>query len=222
MTILTEGRHPGEFIINEDPGTRSREAVTIASEQDFEPGTVLAKVGTIADMAATSAAGADNTGQGALTLASPAVTSKARDGVYTIVCVEPASAGGTFDVQGPDGKSIGTAKVGVAFTKEVKFTIADGDPDFAAGDRFTVTVAADQVDFTYVAYDQDGTDGSEIPDAIAIYGATTGVGETADIAAITNDAEVNGNCLVWPDDIEAAEKADAIQALNAKGIKVRA
>jgi hypothetical protein len=221
MTVLTEGRHPGEFIMTEANGQRSREGIVIAASQTILPGTVLAKLGTVGDMTAVAAADAGNTGNGAITMEATPLSSKAKDGVYTAVCVEPAANGGVFDVQDPTGKSIGTATVGTVFNKEIKFTIADGATDFIAGDRFTVTVAADAADFTYVAFNQDGTDGSEVAAAIAIYGATTGVGETASISAIVRDAEVNGNCLEWPSDIEAAEKADGIQQLNANGIIVR-
>lgn len=45
MTVLTEGRHPGEFIINEAPGTYCREAIVIAAGSGkVEPNTVLGKV----------------------------------------------------------------------------------------------------------------------------------------------------------------------------------
>lgn len=36
-----EGRHPGEFIISESNGTRSRDTVVIAASQTVEPGQVL-------------------------------------------------------------------------------------------------------------------------------------------------------------------------------------
>lgn len=45
MTVLTEGRHPGEFIVNEAPGTYCREVIVIASGSGkIEPNTVLGKV----------------------------------------------------------------------------------------------------------------------------------------------------------------------------------
>jgi hypothetical protein len=206
MATLNEGRHPGEFIMSEAKGQRSREAVTIAASQTIEPNQVLAKK---AVAAATSVATAfAGTGNGALTMATPAVSSKVKDGAYTAVCVTAAANGGTFRVEDPSGKFVGNATVGVAFDKEIKFTIADGATDFVVGDTFTITVAADAEDYQWVAFDQDGTDGSEIPAGIAIYGATTGVSETKKIAAIVRDAEANGNSVVWPSDIEAAEKVN--------------
>ncbi|MDC7784774.1 head decoration protein [Rhodoplanes sp. TEM] len=45
MTVLKEGRHPGEFIINEADGTYCREAIVISSGAGkVEPGTVLGKI----------------------------------------------------------------------------------------------------------------------------------------------------------------------------------
>lgn len=221
MTVFTEGRHPGEFLLSEANFHRSRDAVTIAVSQAIIPGTVLARKAVVAGVVAAAAADAGNTsGSGAITLADPAVSSKAKDGVYTIVCIEPGSNAGTFEVFDPAGKSIGKTTVGAAFNKEIKFTIADAT-DFVAGDRFTVTVRADAEDFQFVAFNQDGTDGSETPAAIALYGVTTPADATAKIAVISRAAEVNGHCLEWPADIDAAEKADAIQALHGLGIIVR-
>lgn len=221
MTTVTEGRYPGEFLLSEANFHRSRDNAVIAVSQTIKPGTVLAKKAVVADVVATAAADAGNTsGSGALTLANPAVSSKVKDGVYSIVCIEPATNGGTFEVFDPAGKLIGKASVGVAFTKEIKFTIADAT-DFVAGDRFTVTVKADAEDFQFVAFNQDGTDGSEVACAVALYGITTPADATGKISVISRDAEVKGPCLEWPSDIEAAEKEDAIQSLAAAGIIVR-
>jgi hypothetical protein len=41
MTVLTEGRHAGEFILSEANGQRSRETITIASGQDLPAGAIL-------------------------------------------------------------------------------------------------------------------------------------------------------------------------------------
>lgn len=221
MTVLHEGRHPGEFIMTEAKGQRSREAVTVAESQTIEANAILAKLAVAADVVATAAADAGNTGDGVMTMADPAVSTRVKDGVYTVTCIEPAADGGTFDVINPDGKSIGAAKVGVAFDKAVKFTIADGATDFAAGDQFTVTVEADPGDYEHVAYDPGGSDGSEIPDAIAIYAVTTGAGETKPVAVIARDAEANDHCIAWPSGITAVQKANAVQALEDKGIIVR-
>ncbi len=222
MTVFTEGRHAAEFVLSEAMRSFSRDNITIAVSQTIVPGRVLGKRAVVADVVATAAADAGNTASsGALTLADPAVSSKVKDGVYQIVCTEPASNAGTFEVVDPAGQLIGKATVGVAFNKEIKFTIADGSGDFVAGDRFTVTVQADSQDFEYAAHDPAATDGLEVAAAIALYPATTGESATVDIAAITRHAEVNGNLLTWKTGISAADKANGIQALADKGIVIR-
>lgn len=219
MSTLTEGRRPGEFIINEDPGNRSREAVTIAESQTIEPNQVLAKKAVVAEVVATASADAGNTADsGTIAMDATPVTSAVKDGRYVGV----ASAATKVDWTDPSGQQIGVSTHGSLFNKGgVRFTITAGGTPNVVGDTFYVDVAADAGDFQYVAFNQDGTDGSEVPAGIAIYGAKTGAGETADISAIVRGCEANGNCVVWPSDIDAAEKVNGEQALGALGIIVR-
>ncbi len=44
MAALTEGHHPGEFIVSEANGYRSREVVTVDNGADLVAGTVLGKI----------------------------------------------------------------------------------------------------------------------------------------------------------------------------------
>lgn len=218
MPTLYEPRHPGEFIINEDPGTRSREALKIAENQDFEPGVVLGKIAVVADVVASAAARAANAGNATIAMGTPNVTTKVKDGRYKGIAVTAT----TVRWEDPEGKEVGTSTHGAEFAKGgVKFTITAGGNANVAGDEFYVDVAADGEDFQYVEFNQDGTDGSEIPAALAIYGAKTGSGETTKIAGIVRNAEVNGNCIAWPDDLTAGERVNAEQSLSDLGIIVR-
>lgn len=217
--VLTEGRHPGEAIMSEAEFNRSRSNVVVAAEQTIEANSLLAKKAVAAGIVVTQTF--TGTGNGVLTLANPAVSSKVKDGVYTVSCVTAAADGGSFRVEDPNGKHIGNAAVGVAFDKEIKFTIADGSTDFTVGAVFLLTVAADDIDYQHVAYDPDGTDGSEIPVAYSIYAVATGAGETKKTAVIDSSAVLNGNCIAWPTGISSAKRADAEQALLALHIKVR-
>lgn len=101
-------------------------------------------LGVILSAAAGTAAGAavaGNTGNGTIT-AEPAVAAGAKTGVYQLVCVEPGTNVGEFQVFGPDGVLVGVAVVATEFVGGgLTFTIADGSTDFASGDRFTITVA---------------------------------------------------------------------------------
>jgi len=60
---------------------------------------------------------------------------------FTVTVIHSIPAGGgSFSVTDPDDVVIGTGTVGVAFTGVVKFTIADGSPDFIVCDGFDLTV----------------------------------------------------------------------------------
>ena len=69
MTVLTEGRHPGEFLMTEANGQRSRENITIASGAGIiAPGTVLGKI-TASSKYLASAVGATDGSQTAVAIA---------------------------------------------------------------------------------------------------------------------------------------------------------
>lgn len=218
MTVFHEARHAGEFILTEANGKRSRENVTIAENQDFVAGTVLALLAQAGGVTTDAAADAGNTGDGTIAMADPAVNSKVKNGVYSVIF----TAATAFKVEDPNGVEIGTGATGAAFNKEVKFTITAGGTAFAAGDRFAITVGVESPgDYQAVAYDPTGTDGSEKASALAIYPAKTGAGETVKIAALVRDCEVNGHILTWPEGITADQKAAGIADLQAAGIIVR-
>lgn len=66
MTVYTEGRHPGEFLMTEANGQRSRENITIASGAGIiAPGTVLGKI-TASGKYVASAVGATDGSQTAV------------------------------------------------------------------------------------------------------------------------------------------------------------
>lgn len=219
MTVLTEGLHPAEAIMSEGPRMISRANLLIAASQTILANSLLGRTAIAAAVDVTqSFAG---TGNGVLTLASPAFTTDVKDGNYRAELILAAANGGTFRVTDPDGISLGDVAVGVAWTKGVKFTIADGGTDFVLGDAFTITAAANAEDFEHGAYDPTATNGLQTPVAYAIYPATTGAGASARIAGIVRHAELNGNMIAWPAGITAAQKADALQALERRTIIVR-
>lgn len=218
MVVLTENARPGEAIMSEGMRSISRENVVIAAEQSISANGLLAKKASVADVVATPSAASGNTGNATIAMGSPAVTSKVKDGRYKGIAVTAT----TVRWEDPSGKEIGTSTHGAEFSKGgVKFTITAGGNANVAGDEFYIDVAADAEDFEWVAFDQDGTDGSEIPAAYSIYAVETGVGETKETAAIVRLAELNGNCIAWPEDIDAGERANAIQALAEHNIIVR-
>lgn len=216
--VFNEPRHAGEFILSEANSQRSREGVTIGASQNIEAGTVLALLAQAGGVTTSVDAASGNTGDGTLAMASPAVSSKAKNGTYTAT----ATSATVFAIESPSGASLGNATVGAAFNKEIKFTITAGTAAFVAGDSFKIAVGVETPgDYHAVAYDPDGQDGSEKAAAIAIYPAVTGSSETVKIAAIFRDAEVNGQCIAWPEDVTTEQKAAATADLASVGILVR-
>lgn len=61
MTVLTEGKHAGEFVLSEGNGLISREVRTIASGQNLAAGTVLGKITASGKYAAYDNAALDGT-----------------------------------------------------------------------------------------------------------------------------------------------------------------
>lgn len=220
MTTVTEGRYPGEFLLSEANFHRSRDNAVVAVSQTIKPGTVLARKAVVADVIAVASVDASNTASsGTIAMDATPVTSAVKDGRYIGV----ATAATKVEWEDPSGKAIGVSTHGQLFNKGgIRLTITAGGTPNVAGDRFYVDVKADAEDFQFVAFNQDGTDGSEVARAIALYGITTPADATGKISIIARDAEVTAACLQWPADIEAAEKADAIQALAEAGIIVRA
>lgn len=223
MTVLTESTHAGEFIVSEAAGTRSRETVAVGRSQTLAAGQVLALIPSDTGAVTVGSPAFTGTGNGTCTLANPAYGAGVLEGTYTARLIEAGANGGAFEVRRPDGTLDGYAVVGTAYDGQVKFTIADGATDFSNAAQFTIAVSIANASNsgTYVAFNQDGTDGSQVAAAVAFDAVVTGSGADGAVVAIVRDAEVNGSELVWPADIETGEKAAAIAQLAAHGIIVR-
>lgn len=224
MTIFTEARHPGEFILTEGDRHFSRDNVLIGVSQTILAGTVLGSTEIVANETASvitgtnQGTGAANTGNGTAALASPPLSNVAKDGDYLLIATAPT----VFSVQTPDGREIGPLNTGVAFNKEIKLTITAGGTPFAVGDSFIVRAGVETPgDLSYGALNLTATDGTQNAAAIAIYPITNDGSTTGKISAIVRHAEVNGNTLTWPVGITAAQQAEAVQQLRRQGIIVR-
>jgi len=212
MPELNEGQHKAEFLVSEANGTLSRESITILSGQNLKPGRVLGK---ILDGSAAGAAVAGNTGNG--TIGSVDAGTSAKKGVYTLTCIEPATNGGKFSVEDPDGVTIGSATVGAPFAGAVEFTIADGATDFASGDGFTITVTGVE---KFKEYNPASTDGSQIAVALLLDYADATAGDVSGVG-IVRQAEVNAGELVWFTGAIDNQKAAGLESLQAVGIIAR-
>lgn len=221
MALLTETIHPGAFIVSESEGPyHTREAVTIALSQTIVPGAVLARNAVAANTTSAAAAAAGNTGNGTITLdAVTPVLEGAQNGVYSAVCIAIAVNGGTFEVFDPLGVVIGRVAVGATFANQIKFVIADGAVDFVAGDAFNITVGIEESDYQYSALDLTKAGDFAKAAGLAVYGVTTDAVTTQKISAIVRGpCEVRLADLTWPAAITAAQKAEAIRQLEARGI----
>lgn len=224
MAVFNEARHAGEFILTEDDGHYSRDAITILSgEGALAAGQIVGLVAadkgavTVGNPAFTGA------GDGVLTKATPAYGAGVQEGTYTIRLVEAGANAGQFEVVRPDGSLDGFATVGVAYDKQVKFTIADGATDFSAAAQITlaVTIADPTGVGKYRSADPTNTDGSGVAKAIIIY-PVDATSADVEVAAITRHAEVNGNILTYDAAVDdAPKKATKIAELRAVGILVR-
>lgn len=204
----------GGFMVSEARGFRSREEITVLSGQNLKAGAVLGKVAS--GGAGVSAAGAGNVGNGAM----GAITvTNARPGVYQVEIIEAAANAGHFEVSDPDGVVIGNGNVAALFTGGgISFTLADGATDFAAGDRFLITVSGGVA--KYKEYNPANTDGSQVPAGILWDDADA---TSADVraAAVARSAEVNQGELTWFSGASAGQIVTGIAGLAAVGIIAR-
>ncbi len=219
MPVQAERKYLGDWLKFEADNHYSRDIVTVlagsGAARELLTGMVL---GRITKGTAASAAVAGNVGNGTIT-AAPTVGQAAKSGVYRIVCIEPATDGGKFTIEDPDGVLVGIATVGVEFTTHLTFTIADGSTDFVAGDSFTITVAAGsgkvkQIDFA-------AADGSNVACGLLLLDTTAPDGADWSGVAIVRNAIVSDNGITWPAGATANQKSVAIAQLKSAGILVR-
>lgn len=196
MSVKTETRRAGDFILSEANGTRSREEITVnATAGKLSAGTLLAKI--TAANAAIATAGGSNTGNG--TMGTITVGNEAITGTYTLTITEAAANAGDFSVTDPNGSVIGTGTVGVAFSAGgLAFTLADGSTDFAVGDTFSIAVNAGIGE--WVAYDDDGTNDGRRAATGILYGNVDATSADARAVAIVRDVEVIESLLIGLDD----------------------
>lgn len=216
MVVKTEKNHAGEACLWEVGGLYARKRITLLTGNSVESGQVLAKVTKAA--AAVAAAVAGNAGNGAF--GAVVLSDGYKLGVYRVTFIEPGADAGDFIVEDPEGIQVGAGEVGVEFDAGgLTFTIADGGNDFAAGDSFTVTIS--EGSGKYVPLDQDAIDGSEVACAVAYDAIDAGAADADGVAWVRGPCVMDANVLVWPDDIDANEKAAAILQLEEVGILVR-
>ncbi len=220
MTTKTEAVHAAAFLLSGGPGHQSRENITVLSgEGKLAAGQVLGR--SLVSATATASAKVGNTGgSGTITMdVTTPVLSTAKRGRYSVICIEPATNAGVFEVTDPEGVVLGTVNAaGSAFANQIKFTISDAT-DFVAGDGFVVDVTA--VTYKFLSADPTNTDGSAVAVAILL-AAVDATGADAQGVAIARLSEVNSNLLTYDANVDnATKKAVKVAELQARGILVR-
>lgn len=133
----------------------------------YVQGTVLARRSVA--VAVTPAADGGNTGDGTVTLATVVGGSVVPlVGAYNLEVVTAVVNGGVLKLEDPNGAQVAanlimTVGAGAATVFEaagLEFTVTDGGTDFVAGDKFSLTVAADG---KIVAMSRTGAGGVQIP-----------------------------------------------------------
>lgn len=223
MATLSEPPHLGDLLKFELAPIVCRDTVTvlggIGTARILALGTVLGRI-TLGTATAAAKAGG-NTGTGTLTLdAETPVLAQAMAGVYAVRCIAAAANGGTFRVTDPLGRVLGDVAAGATFSNQIRFALADGATDFAAGDGFDVTVAAGSG--KVVALDPAAVDGSAQPCGVLLAAVTAPAGtDMPGIALTRGPAAIAEAGLVYPDGADAGQKAAIAAALAALGIPAR-
>lgn len=192
--VLFEHFYDGAFLVSEEEAHRSRDGGVIAntsgSDLPLDAGLVLtqAVAGAI-----TATAKAGNTGNG--TVGSTGVTLGTVPGNYLVVFTSSTA----FRVFSPGGGELEDGATGAAYTDQIKFTITAGGTAFAAGDGFTIAVAAGNDQWApYTATTPAQNLG------ILYNRCVVPANGSEKVTVITRQAQVNTAELVWDPSITAA------------------
>lgn len=217
MTTTLEGNRINDVLKKELSGF-SRDKVTVlagsGSARVLLVGQVLGSV--LGSLVVASRPSTGNTGDGAV----GAVTLKpgAQPGVYVLRLHTASANAGDFSVTAPDGSVLPDLTVAVAYlTDHFGVTIADGATDFIVGDTVLLIVSGSR---KVVALDLNGLDGSEKTVGVLAEDVTAPDGTDADGVAITRNAWVAQQELIFPGSISDAERDAVIADLKTNGIVI--
>lgn len=196
------------------------------ADREVQIGTPLGQITAAGEKVAQDEAAEGNAGGGSITLGDPAFTDSVKLGTYTITCtVAGGDATAKFRVEDPDGVFVGTATSGSAFSKQIKFTIAHAETNWAVGDTFYVTVSIEpgEDDGKVAEWDPTATDGRQHLWGFAA-NAVTAAKDIDNIdggLAIRRMAILRDGGIRWPEGLSADQKAAAIAEAEKRGILIR-
>ncbi len=141
--VITEGQHPGEFMLGERPDGGSRDNITVLSGQNLEAGDVVGRVSLGIGRVSIPTVVGTGTGTASLVSAGPEV----EVGNYVLTCITAVAHGGVFSLTTPSGKALpnftmtpGSTTATAYTSRHINFTITDAT-DFIVGDVFTFVVS---------------------------------------------------------------------------------
>lgn len=190
------------------------------SPRKVSVGTLLATILVGAVTAVTVLPATGNTGDGTLSLASPAFGESVLLGVYVVRCTKEGGAGvAEFSVEKPNGKELKKAADGTAYDgSHLRFTIAASGTEFALGDTFKidVTTTDGKPSYSVVAWDPTETDGSQYIWGVSLVDATAqdGVDNEGAINALTRLGVIKADGIEWPDGLSAQDKNEALSWID--------
>lgn len=197
-----------------------REAVTVLSGQNLTLGTVIGKITKTTPTTGT----ADSGNTGGATISAVTAGSKVKKGIYTIECLSYVASPLSLNVRvlDPDGavlKSI--SAFGAYLSDQINFTLTNGSPVIATGDKWTITVADGSGKVKGI--DFNGVDGSQEAYGVLAEAVDASSGDVVGVAVVRNAIIVADN-LVYPVTspvVTAGQKAIALAALAERGILER-
>jgi hypothetical protein len=152
------------------------ELLTFGGAGTVLEGTILARKRVNDAVTVTPDVG--NTGDGTVTLATVAPGALIPEvGAYNLEVTTAVANGGVLKLENPDGAIVATeltmtVGAGAATVFEVaglQFTVTDGATDFVVGDKFALTVVANN---KMVVFDKAGAGGAQLPVQILTYEVT--------------------------------------------------
>jgi hypothetical protein len=214
MSLLTETARLSDVLLFEEGEEMNfvRDQITVASGQLASGvGQILGKA-TIGGVTAVAAGG--NTGNGTVTLLTDG--GNAHVGAYTLKFVTAT----TFTVTDPNGVQLADGVNGAYSDAQINFTVTAGGTAFAAGDTFTITVAAGTS--KYVQVNPAAVDGSEFAAGVLLTPFTATLGADLLAAAVVRGpAILKLNGITWTAGMTSGQKTTALAQLAALGITTR-
>lgn len=216
MPSLTQNPTLGDVIKEEFSREICREVVTL-NAGNLKLGTLLGRIEVDTTAANTTTAPGTNTGNGTIAKAGTPILAGASAGVYTVVFTAPTA----FNVLDPSGRVIGAGATGVAFARQIAFTITAGGTPFVAGDSFTVTVPVGSLRVVTLPATAQA-DGSGTVYGVLCADTDASAAPVATVALVRGPAILSTNQIIWPSGLNtAALRAPALAVLAAKGVIAR-